>query len=1079
MKKRKLAACAAALSIAVTSIPANAALEVFESTDGFTLGKYTAEEDQAAKAETESLYASRPKNERRFEDLSRGLVAVPAENGNLVSWRFLGTDGSDLSYNLYCNGEKLNDEPITRTNFFHDGAPNGAVYTLCEVENGAENGVKTEVKAWDKEYIGFKVTEREGYNIDDGAVADLDCDGEFEILLRRIPSMDVNTRTTYPLIEAYKMDGTHMWTINIGPNEINEHDLNIFAYDMNGDGKSEVIMRSFEGTTDGAGNTIGDENGDGITDYSKDPNNWDIMTDRQYLISTPEFLSMYDGETGAEIARTEMKPEQEPLSSWSYNYTDTGRLVKRASHFLFGLAYLDGVTPSFVLVRGAWDNVKAAAWHIEDNEFVLDWEHDTENVENVDSIYGACNHNMVTADIDFDGKDEIISGPMAIDHDGSEMYATKAEDKDGKEVKLAHGDAFDLAFMDPDYDGYRVWACHETKGIPASIDYHDARTGQVIWGYSKNKDVGRSRAADIDPTNRGWEVWSASGMIPASINDEQIADEWNKFDFYSTTGEKSTDYSLPMNFKVYWDGDLLSEFLDGTTVSKYNWEDKSIEALLEATECASNSGTKAVPCASADLFGDWREEIVWKTADEKEIRIYSTNIPTQYKITTLMHDSYYRACIANQSNHYNQPPNVGFYLGAETTEIPMFEGYVMRDGEKLTNPDLTADHDTYEIGNGTVGALSVKLLVDSPDAFMGTERVKIDKDNDAVTPIIENDRTLVPVRFISESLGMDVSYDDATREIKLEGRGYEVIMTADKAEYTVNGTEKTLDVPATVRNDRTLIPLRALAEAMGMYVEWDGDSRLVYVGAVPFHDKDSAAVYAKSLKTGKSVEEVFEANATPTPAPTEDPIKSAEFELYKDSDGNEWKMYVDEDFESMSEGDTAGWEGNMPLVTVTKNNGSNVIRFGETAKGNRNAAYTMPYELTGKAIVSFDWKTGEMTGGGSYGEVLLKDSSDVVILRLKTVQGTEMQYNVGNGTSDWTNVGTGFSDDAVYHVTVTIDFESMTFDLLVDNGTRQGTANGVKFENAANLNKIEVLANRIDKNWYWTTELDNIKAGIR
>lgn len=282
-----------------------------------------------------------------------------------------------------------------------------------------------------------------------------------------------------------------------------------------------------------------------------------------------------------------------------------------------------------------------------------------------------------------------------------------------------------------------------------------------------------------------------------------------------------------------------------------------------------------------------------------------------------------------------------------------------------------------------------------------------------------------------------------------------------------------------VRNDRTLIPLRALAEAMGMYVEWDGDSRLVYVGAVPFHDKDSAAVYAESLKTGKSVEEVFEANATPTPAPTEDPIKSAEFELYKDSDGNEWKMYVDEDFESMSEGDTAGWEGNMPLVTVTKNNGSNVIRFGETAKGNRNAAYTMPYELTGKAIVSFDWKTGEMTGGGSYGEVLLKDSSDVVILRLKTVQGTEMQYNVGNGTSDRTNVGTGFSDDAVYHITVTIDFESMTFDLLVDNGTKQGTAKGVKFENAANLNKIEVLANRIDKNWYWTTELDNIKAGIR
>lgn len=442
-----------------------------------------------------------------------------------------------------------------------------------------------------------------------------------------------------------------------------------------------------------------------------------------------------------------------------------------------------------------------------------------------------------------------------------------------------------------------------------------------------------------------------------------------------------------------------------------------------------------------------------------------------------MHDSYYRACIANQNNHYNQPPNVSFYWGAETTDIPMFEGYVIKDGEKVVNPDLKADHDTYKIGEGTVGNLSVKLVVDCPDAFAGNERVKIDNDNNNVTPIIENDRTLVPVRFISETLGMDVSYDDAAKEINIEGRGYKVVMTVDKAEYTVNGTEKMLDVPAVVKNDRTLIPLRAMAEAIGMDVEWDGESRLVYIGSVPFHDMDNSSVYAEALKTGKSVDEILEANATPTPAPTEDPILSAEYETYKDSENNEWKIYINEDFEDSAEGDANGWEGNMPLITAVKGDSSKVMRFGETAKGNRNAVYTFPYELKGKAIISFDWKTGEMTGGGSYGEVLLKDSSDVVILRLKTVQDTEMQYNVGNGTSDWVNIGTGFASDAVYKVTVMIDFDAMTLDLLVESGSQKGSIKDIKFENAVNLNKIEVLANRIDKNWFWTTELDNIMAG--
>lgn len=504
-----------------------------------------------------------------------------------------------------------------------------------------------------------------------------------------------------------------------------------------------------------------------------------------------------------------------------------------------------------VVVRGAWDNVRAAAWHIENGKFTEDWVHKTENKENVNSIWGACNHNLVTVDVDFDGKDEILSGPMAIDHDGSEMYAVKAYDNDGAAQKLGHGDAFDVAKMEPDFNGYTVWACHENAPLITNIELHDARTGEITWGYSKNKDTGRSRAADIDPTQSGFEVWGSTGTIPANVSGENLSDSWNKFPLRNTDGTIGSETSIPMNFKIYWDGDLLSELLDGTTISKYNWEDKAIDVLMNADGCASNAGTKAVPCVSADLFGDWREEVIWKTADEKEIRIYSTSIPTSYKINTLMHDSYYRASVAAQSNHYNQPPNVSYYLGSETTEIPIFEGYVEKNGVRITNPDLNGTHGTYTIGSGNAGALSVKLLADSPNAYVGNKITKIDPENDSVVPLIIDERTLVPVRFIAESLGMDVSYDDKERKVSLTGNGYKVVMTLDNNLYTINDIPFEMDVPAQSIEERTMIPLRAMAEAIGMKVEWDQENRLIYIGAVPFYNKADAGKYAEALKTGK------------------------------------------------------------------------------------------------------------------------------------------------------------------------------------------------------------------------------------
>ena len=482
---------------------------------------------------------------------------------------------------------------------------------------------------------------------------------------------------------------------------------------------------------------------------------------------------------------------------------------------------------------------------------------------------------------------------------------------------------------------------------------------------------------------------------------------------------------------------------------------------------------------AADLFGDWREEIVWKTTDETEIRIYSTAIPTSYKLPTLMHDSYYRASVAMQNNHYNQPNNISYYLGAETTEVPVFEGYVMNNGEKITNPDLKGTHGTYIIGNGNVGTFTMKLLADSPNAMVGNDIVKIDENDSNVTPMIIDGRTLVPARFIAENLGMDVTFDNDTREVGLSGNGYNVKMTLDKAEYTVNDKPYTLDVPAAAINDRTMIPLRAMAEAVGMKVEWDGERKLIYLGKHAFYDADQSDRYVEGMKTGVMPEPAIEA----TPEPTENPLLTAPYTEYTDKNGKEWNIYIDEDFESYDLGNAAGWEGTKPApldsIGVITSNGSKVMGISGSSKGNRNAVYTAPFAIDGTALVEFDWMPGVCEGGTSYGEIRLADSNGKVFLGIRTVNGQGLQYSTGGGisnsgleTAEWKDTGST-NLEAVYHITVEADFAAKKCSLSI-NDKKIGD---VEFSAPENFNAIEVLAVRQEKNFTWATEIDNLKAG--
>lgn len=624
------------------------------------------------KTEMDILYESRPVSLKQMEELDRGFVAVPAASGMFLSWRFLGTDSEKLAFNVYKDGVLLNKKPVSNVTCYTDTEykkGDKASYTLIPVKDGKEiTDEASDALVFGGEYLSIPVKQYEtgDYDINDASVGDLDGDGEYEIVVRREPAdMNFRTRVAYPLIEAYKLDGTHLWTINIGPNEICTVDINFVVYDMNGDGKAEVIMRSFEGTTDGVGNTIGDTDGDGRTDYSLSAGSVVVMKDRSYLSEGPEFLSMYDGVTGAEIARTDLLPSREPLESWSIS-SEKGRLVKRASHYLFCVAYLDGETPSLVHFRGAWDTCKAVAYDITDNGFSVRWTAECENKSTLDNLYNTGFHSIAVADVDYDGRDEIITGGAAIDDDGSVMYVVTGVKEDGTEVKLGHGDAFDVAVMSPDTYEYFVWACRETSNLPVNIGLHSAFTGKVLFGQTKPKDTGRSRAADIDPTSRGWELWGSTATPLQSVSGEVLCE----------TCPSS------MNMKMYWDGDLLAELVDhdgtGTmNIFKWDWEKQTLNTILTAEGSASNGGTKGQTCLIADVFGDWREELIVRTADNTEMRIYSTTLETEYRMPTLMHDVTYREAVAWQNNHYNQPANTSFYFGAETVTVPVPEIYTI------------------------------------------------------------------------------------------------------------------------------------------------------------------------------------------------------------------------------------------------------------------------------------------------------------------------------------------------------------------------------------------------------------------
>lgn len=583
--------------------------------------------------------------QRIMENLGRGIVAIHQEQGKVfVSWRILGTDPKDIAFNLYRstdNGKavKLNDQPLTGPTWFLDTKADMSkanAWYVCPLlknkEQAASASFKLAADAPVRQYLSIPVRNTLGNSPNDCSVGDLDGDGEYEIIVHmsgRGIDNPSNGFSGIPILQAYKIDGTFMWEINLGQNiRDGAHYTQFMVADLDGDGIAEVACKTADGTVDGKGKVIGDA--------SKD---WRNATTGK-ILTGPEFFTIFDGKTGAALATTDYIPNRYPTNGWGGNGGNAGDddNGNRVDRFLACVAYLDGTLPSVVMCRGYYGRSVLVAWDWRGGKLTQRWIFDS--VDRPNPFSGQGNHNISVADVDNDGKDEIIYGSMVVDDNGKGLFSTG----------FRHGDAMHVGDLDPTRPGLEVFGIHEnetnTTGPGAAV--FSARTGEVYYRGAEGKDVGRGVAEDIDPDNYGSEMWfsGSAGLL-------------------NMKGELIGDAPRQTNFVIWWDGGLTRQLLDGNQITKYR-----MGTIFTAEGCSSNNGSKSTPALSADILGDWREELILRTTDNKELRIFVTTIPTEYRMYTLMHDPQYRMSIAWQNVAYNQPPHLSFWLGAGIDKVP-------------------------------------------------------------------------------------------------------------------------------------------------------------------------------------------------------------------------------------------------------------------------------------------------------------------------------------------------------------------------------------------------------------------------
>ncbi|MBZ4041159.1 rhamnogalacturonan lyase family protein [Flavobacterium hibisci] len=587
---------------------------------------------------------------KQVEFLNRGVVALrKSANEVFISWRLLGNDPSGIAFNVYRDNVKINQTPITASTNYIDNISTNGSYTIKPIVNGMEGSATVPVSVWANNQLSIPLQIPPGgaipdgtaytYTANDASVGDVDGDGEYEIFLKWDPTLLNHNGGGFSgeqIFDCYKMNGTLLWRINLGKNvNAGPHFNPFMVYDFDGDGKAEIILKTADGTIDGTGVVIGNETVD-----HRNSGGW--------VQQGPEFLTVFNGLTGAAMATVAYQPARANTADWGDTYGN------RQDRFVSAVAYLDGARPSLIVGRGYYDKLMRAAYDWRDGQLTLRWIFDSKDASDPanNALSSQGNHQMTIGDVDGDGKDEIINGSSAINDDGKRLWT----------YGQGHGDALHMSDMDPDRPGQEIWQCLESESqySPYGIRLNDAKTGKMIFGDVTTGDVGRALAADIDQNHRGYEMWSSSGSL-YNVQDGQIGTS------------KPTNGSQAVNAAVWWDGDLGRELLDGTIMDKWNPTTQSLNRLFtiyQAAPVSSNNDSKKNPALTGDILGDWREEIILRRTDNTALILFTTNIATDYRIPTLMHDPQYRTAIAWQNSAYNQPPHPVFFLGYDMAPVP-------------------------------------------------------------------------------------------------------------------------------------------------------------------------------------------------------------------------------------------------------------------------------------------------------------------------------------------------------------------------------------------------------------------------
>ena len=675
--------------------------------------------NQTVYAQDSSIY--------QMEKLDRGLVALPAQNqGIFLSWRLLGTDSRNVCFDIERDG-KIIAHQVKLTNFTDPKGSSASSYRIISYQNDpkmdapAEREVSKVIKPWNDLYRSLPINRPAGgvtpdgksyeYTPNDCSVGDVDGDGEYEIILKWDPTNahdnSYDGYTGEVIFDCYKLDGTQLWRINLGKNiRAGAHYTQFLVYDFDGDGKAEMICKTSTGSVDAKGKFVSDAATDaGIRELD---NATDYRNSRGRIMAGPELLTVFNGETGKAMHTIWYQPnrafgtgrqveEGEHLESgfpaYSSVWGDKNNYGNRGERYLAGVAFLEGADkqPSAVMCRGYYTRSYLWAVDFDGKELKTKWLHAslTPNDWKVTDAEGkvlkeahGCKatayaqgaHSLAVGDVDGDGRDEITYGSAAINPDGTLLYSTG----------LGHGDAQHLADLDPDRPGLEYYMVHEE--YPYGSDLRDARTGEILFRTYDKFDTGRGVAADIDDKHRGYELWCSDAPVVRDIKGKLISTETSlpykknheadHFRSNEKTSFRAVSGMPAMNFRIYWDGDLQDELLANGRPPHFppylqKWNGKEAVALplsngkqlYEMGNSVSCNWSKATPNLQTDLFGDWREEIIyWDESDASHLNIFTTNIPTEYRVPTLMHDHIYRMGVAWQNVGYNQPPHLGYYL---------------------------------------------------------------------------------------------------------------------------------------------------------------------------------------------------------------------------------------------------------------------------------------------------------------------------------------------------------------------------------------------------------------------------------